>query len=397
MRRALPFLLVLLAAAGVAVAQVGVSTTTTYYRESGGPLENQVVTPSVRIRGDIREILQLRAGWEADVVSGASVAVVDNPTSAPDAITSATKYDDFRNVASAGFTLRSEFATLSADYSYGNESDYRSHAFRLGASAELFERNTRFALSYGRGFDQVCNLRQPRAQEAVDRQRLPNSEGCFSGADDREALDVELHTFQGGWTQAWTPILVTQVTLTGQILNGYQGNPYRAVWLGRTAAQEFHPENRQRWAGGVGARLFVRPLRGAIQLFGRLYRDSWDVTSATAELAWEQTLGESLRVRARGRYYTQTAAAFFSDDYARFPRGQYFTGDRELSGMSSWVVGGSVRYDLPPAMEERTLEQLSIVLKFDYLRYDFRDYTYGGVGVPNDTGIALTFGLDAQL
>ncbi len=396
MNRLLALSVVFVALAASAGAQVGVSTVTTYYRERGGPLENQVVTPSVRIRGDIRDVAQVRAGWEADVVSGASVAVVDNPGLTPDVITSATRYDDLRNVASAGFTLRSEFASLSADYSYGNESDYRSHGFRLGAATELFERNTRFEISYGRGFDQVCNLAQPRAQEAVDRQRLPNSDGCFGGSPDRESLDVDIHTFQGGWTQAWTPVLVTQLTFTGQVLSGYQGNPYRSVWLGRSAAQEFHPENRQRWAGGLATRVYVRPLKGAIQLFGRLYRDTWDVTSVTAELAWEQTLVESLRVRVRGRYYSQSAAAFFSDDYSRFPRGQYFTGDRELSSMDSWVIGGSVRYALPPPLEERTLEELSFVLKFDHLRYDFRDYTYAGAAVPNDTGIALTFGLDAQ-
>ncbi|MEM9070061.1 MAG: DUF3570 domain-containing protein [Myxococcota bacterium] len=379
-----------------ASAQVTVGSTTTVYRESGGGLNSTAITPSLQIRGDIKDVFTIRAGWEADIVSGASVAVVDAPGGEVDAITSATKWDDFRNTASGGIGIASEYARIDATYTYGHESDYRSHGFNIVGTAELFDRNTTLTVSYGRGFDRVCNLLQPRAQEAVDRQRLPNADGCFGG-DDRESLDLELHTFQGGWTQAWTPILATQLTLTGQVLNGYQGNPYRAVWLGRSAAQENHPENRTRYAGGLAIRLWVNPLRGALQLSGRLYRDTWDIRSATVELAWDQRIAEGLRVRLRGRYYNQTGAAFYSDDYARFPRGQYFTGDRELSPMSNWLIGGRIEYDIPPSDEGSVgpFRSFALIAKFDWIRYDFRDFRYGQVSIPNNRGIAATLGLEA--
>ena len=389
--------LALLAIAGPARAQVDVSTTTTYYRESGGGLKHQAVTPNLRIRGTVQDVVTVSAGWEADIVSGASVAVVDAPSGEVDAITSATQWDDMRNTVTGGVGVRSDFASLSASYTYGTESDYRSHAFTLTGRAELFERNTTVELSYGRGFDQVCNLLQPRAQEAVDRQRMPGSDGCFGG-EDRETLDLDIHTLQAGWTQAWAPIFATQLTVTGQVLNGYQGNPYRSVWLGRAAAQEHHPENRVRYAAGLGMRLWLQPLRGALQLFGRVYRDTWDILSATAELAWEQRLAEGLTVRVRGRYYNQTGAHFFSDDYAREPRGQYFTGDRELSPMSSWLVGGHIAYDIPPDDEGEVgiFTAFRLVAKFDWLKYDFRDFRYGRVAVPNDWGLAATLSLQAQ-
>jgi len=391
---------VVLAAPLVAQAQVSVTTTNTVYRESGGGLDSTAVTPSLRIKGTIQDRVTLRAGWEADVVSGASVAVVDAPGgSGVDAITSATEWSDFRNTATAGFGVKSDFATLEGSYTYGTESDYRSHSFSLTASAELFERNTTFSLTYGRGFDSVCNLAQPRAQEAVDRQRLPGSDGCFDDeAEDREELDLALHTFQGGWTQAWAPVFVTQLVLTAQVLNGYQGNPYRAVWLGRTAAQENHPDNRTRYAAGLGMRFWVAPLAGAFQLFGRVYRDTWDVKSITAEAAWEQRVLEGFTLRARVRYYNQTGAAFYSDDYVRFPRGQYFTGDRELSPMSSWLVGGHVAYDVPPG-EDGSVGPFAgfvILAKFDWVKYDFRDFRYGTVSVPNDRAIVATLGMEAS-
>jgi len=381
----------------VAEAQVTVRTTNSFYSERGGGLESQIIDPSLVIRGDIKDVATIRAGWSADVVSGASVAVVDAPGSA-DVVTSATRLTDFRNTVTGAFGLRGERTSIEGEYTYGHESDYRSHGFRLTAAAELFERNTRFELSYGRGFDRVCNLAQPRAQEAVDRQRLPSSDGCFSDDETREERKLDLQTFQGAWTQAWTPIFATQLTLTAQVLNGYQGNPYRAVWLGNAAAQENHPENRARFAGGLVLRLWLPPFNGALHLSGRVYRDTWDVFSVTGELAYEQRIVEGLRVRVRGRYYNQTGAAFYSDDYELFPRGQYFTGDRELSPMSSWVVGARLRYDIPPS-DEGTVGPFSgfeVVVKFDYIKYDFRDFRYGSVAVPNDSGILATLGLEAR-
>src|SRR5690606_11541478 len=138
-----------------------------------------------------------------------------------------------------------------ASYSYGFENDYRSHAFTVCARTDLFERNTTFDLSYARGFDQLCDRVQPNGQEPVTRQRLDTSEGCFEDPLLRVTHDIDLQTFQGSWTQAWAPVFVTQVTLTAQLVDGYQSNPYRAVWLGRSAAQEHHPTSRFRYAGSL--------------------------------------------------------------------------------------------------------------------------------------------------
>lgn len=370
---------------------------TLFYEFGDGPLNMIVVTPRANLRVDPVDELTLRASWEADIVSGASVAVVDAPGAEVDAITSATQLEDFRNVFTGGLELRSDVGALRGSYSYGFENDYRSHSFTVGARTELFERNTTFDLSYGRGFDQVCDRFQPREQEPVERQRLDSSEGCFTDAMDRTTRDIDLQTFQGSWTQAWAPVFVTQLTLTGQLVDGFQSNPYRAVWLGRTAAQEHHPENRFRYAGALAARLWIEPLSGALQASARLYRDNWDVRSVTAELAYEQSIDGSLRLRLRGRYYRQGAAAFYSDNYALMPRGAYFTGDRELADMESWLVGLQLVWTLSPGTEGASLgflQSFRLVLKADYLHHEFPNFTYAGVSVPNNNSILATLGLE---
>jgi hypothetical protein len=383
--------------AAAARADGVVDTTTTLFRESGGPLEMTVITPSVSIAGDLADEVRLRANYAADIVSGASVAVVDAPATTVDAITSATKLDDVRHTVGGAVDVGSDYARIGASYNYGFESDYRSHGIGLFGRAEMFERNTTVEVSYGRGFDEVCNLNQPRAQEAVERQRLPSSDGCFT-AKDRESKSLSIQTFQGTWTQAWSPILTTQVTVTAQLLDGFQGNPYRAVWLGNAAAQEHHPRQRNRYAAGIGSRLWIEPVSGAVQLFARGYRDTWDVESLTAELAYDQNLFSGLSFRPRARFYAQTGAAFFSDDYAFEPLGQYFTGDRELSPMNSWTFGGRIRWGVPSGDDGTVLgflDSFDLVLKADAVFYNFTEFRYGAAKVPNNSAFIGTFGLNA--
>lgn len=371
---------------------------TTLFYEFGGPLDMMVVTPRAKLRLDPIEELSLNVGWEADVVSGASVAVVDAPSAEVDAITSATQLEDMRNVVTGGLEVRSQYGNLRGSYSFGIENDYRSHSFTLGARTDLFERNTTFDLSYARGFDQVCDRFQPNEEEAVQRQRLDSSEGCFSDQSmDRVTRDLSLQTFQGSWTQAWAPIFVTQLTLNGQTIDGFQSNPYRAVWLGRTAAQEHHPENRFRYAAALGARLWIEPMSGSLQISARIYRDNWDVRSVTAELAYEQAIGGEVRFRIRGRYYRQGGAAFFSDDYALRPAGAYFTGDRELSDMESYLAGAQLVWTVTPGTEGASLgpfQSFRLLLKADFLHQEFPNFHYARAGVPNNNSVLATLGLE---
>ncbi len=129
----------------------------------------------------------------------------------------------------------------------------------------------------------------------------------------------------------------------------------------------------------------------------RAYRDNWDVRSITAELAYEQTIDGGLRFRIRGRYYTQGAAAFYSDNYSIAPRGQYFTGDRELSDMQSYLAGVQLVWTLTPGTEGASLgflESFRLLVRADYLHQEFPDFHYGRANVPNNNSVVATLGLE---
>jgi hypothetical protein len=168
------------------------------------------------------------------------------------------------------------------------------------------------------------------------------------------------------------------------------------VWLGRSAAQENHPDNRFRYAASLNARLWIEPLHGALQASARVYRDNWDVRSVTAELAYEQSIDGAVRIRLRGRYYRQGAAAFYSDDYALMPRGQYFTGDRELADMESFMAGAQLIWTLTPGTggASGVLQSFRLVLKADYIHHEFPNFHYARASVPNNNSILATLGLE---
>jgi len=372
-------------------AEPQVAAGASLFHEGGGPLSMTVLTPEVAAEVPLGESWVVSADWDADVVSGASVAVVDAPAGDVDAIASAS-VSDVRHVLGGGLKLQDGQSSIGAHYHYGFENDYRSHSIEVSARTELYDRNTSLEISYARSFDRVCDT--PDASEPVVKPRMDSSDGCFRDDVNRRERALAVHNFQAAYTQAWTPILSSQLTLTAQLLHGFQANPYRAVSVGRVAAQEHHPEDRARYAATLGLRLWIKPLSGALQPQLRFYRDTWDVLSWTAELAYEQSLGGGLRLRGRGRYYAQTGAVFYSDDYVLQPKGQYFTGDRELSPMQSVMLGGQLVWTVPADEQGEVLGflgGLELVLKGDLIKSTFDQFHYDRVAVPNDT--ALLFAL----
>jgi hypothetical protein len=390
--------LVLLAGARThAQVSAKVNAGTSLFREQGGPLHMDVVMPSVNAAVDLAEPLQLRVGWTADIVSGASVAVVDAPAANVDAITSAT-VSDTRHVFSGGLTLRDTQGSVDVTYGHAFENDYRSDNFAVTARTDLFDRNTGVEIGYARSFDRVCDV--AGSFDPVQKPRLESSQGCFSDSATRSTRDLAIHTVQAAFTQVWTPVFTTRIGLHGQLLHGFQVNPYRAVRIGKTAAQESAPNDRARYALSASGRFWLVPLSAALGIEGRVYRDTWGISSLSGELSYDQKLFGEVRLRLRLRYYTQGRAAFYSDDYMLAPRGRYFTGDRELSSMRSALFGVAFRWQLPTDSSGQLLGFLSsfaLVLKGDLLRSFFDEFHYDRAEVPNTLAQLISLELRATM
>ena len=182
--------------------------------------------------------------------------------------------------------------------------------------------------------------------------------------------------------------------LYGALQHGFLENPYRAVVIAPAGDQalENHPDNRLRLAVAGRAKYYLRPLRIAFTAGARIYRDTWDILGQTYELEAERYVWPDLRVMVHGRYYTQTEALFWSDDYTGGepqdgPRGQYWTGDRELSPLSSYLLGGRFIFKKTADQQKKfgkVLRSFETSFSVDVMKTSLKEFTWGG-SKPDDT------------
>jgi Protein of unknown function (DUF3570) len=378
------------------VAEVDVRTQ--IFHEPSAQSRMTVYTPEVNIEASPSDLLRVFASYQADAVTGASEAVKAGPllSGVPD-IVSRASVRDFRQIATGGFALTREHARLNASYTYGTENDYRSNSFAVAAGTDFLQRNTDVEIGYSKGFDEVCSLRQ-RDLPTTLRQGLDSSDGCFTSSERLESLDIRLDNFRLAWTQTWTPVLTTQLIVTGALQHGFLGNPYRQVVIGPTgqAAQENHPEDRRRAAVGLGLKYYAKSVETALGMSARAYRDSWELQSFTLELTAERYLQPWLRLFVHGRAYVQSGASFWSDDYtggepATGPRGQFWSGDREVSPLQTLLGGASLTGSWRAAGDSRwvgVFRELSAGASLDLLATFLKDFTWAGTK-PDDTVVLL--------
>ena len=324
--------------------------TTTYYFENrrGGQGGLSVIHPQLDLGIDIGDTVTLGAGYAADVVSGATASVYQT-----DAVSTATPFDDTRHEARLSLTLAGRRSSLTMFGGFGIESDYASLSAGASGNIDLPGKNTNLALSYTHNFDQVCD-KENGMLEVLERQPLTLSNLCLKkqgirgeNVEGGETVwrDLSIDTVQATLTQNLSPTANVQISLYGQVLDGFQANPYRRVLVGANVAQESMPGVRGRLALQVRGNRFFPFLRSAVHASLRGYSDTWGVSSGSAELGYSQYLGSSLLFRVRSRFYQQTAATFFKDALSyetESAAGEFFTGDRELAPVRNILLGGKL-------------------------------------------------------
>lgn len=364
-------------AADLAQAENRADFSVSYFTEPAGGQALHVIHPEVSVAGDPARWLTLRAGYDIDIVTGATPRIYG---ASMDAISSATKFADYRHAAHAGAEVRIGPTTVGVGYTYGHENDYRSHSVDAAARVDLWGKNTTFKLGYSHNFDSVCNV-DNRGAQPLERRALGSSQGCFQNTMGLVSEPLAIDSYFAAWTQVLSPILLSDVSVSFQALDGFQSNPYRLVRLfgGSVEAQESEPSKRQRVAVQARLRVAITKLRAALGFTGRFYWDTWNIKSGTVEIQYEQYLTSRLVLRLRGRWYQQTRAIFYRDAGEELsyeavgPVGQYFAGDRELSPFRNWLAGAKLTW-IKSADEKgkvaRVLESVDLSAKLDLMIYD---------------------------
>lgn len=333
------------AAPSGALAEDRADFTTTWYQERRqGDLGGlTVVHPQLDLELDLGDTVTLGAGYSADAVTGATAAVYS-----VDAVSSATTFDDLRQVGSLSLGFSGSRSQLSLGASAGVERDYTSLAVTAGASVDMPGKNTNLALSYTHNFDEVCDKDNAMATP-LERRPLSGLDPCnkqvLFGEDTPGTTvwrELSIDTAQATLTQNVTPTFVGQLTVFGQVLRGFQSNPYRRVRVSGVEPQESLPDVRGRLSALVRVNKYLEALDSAVHAFARGYSDTWGVNALSFGMGYSQYFGRHLLVRLRGRAHQQSEAVFFKDAFfyeTEGPAGEYWTGDRELGAIRN-VVGG---------------------------------------------------------
>ncbi len=339
---------------GIAHADDRAEVSTAVFQEQrdGGKGGLTVFHPQVDVGTDIGRHVSLDVGYSADAVTGATAAIYQ-----VDAVTGATTFSDFRNEGTLSLGFHGRRSSLTFSSTIGTERDYITRQVGGVASIDLPGRNTSIALAYSHSFDGVCD-RYNADLMPLEHVALTAADPCDKTAGvagkthyqmpgDPQTVwrDVSIDTAQATLTQNLSPTMNLQIALYGQVVEGFQSNPYRRVRVGPNSPQEHIPDTRDRWSITARLNRYLPKLRGAVHFSARFYNDNWDIYAGDVELAYSQYFGNSLLLKLRARAYAQTPAKFFKDAFfyeTESTAGEYFTGDRELSPVRSAMVGGKL-------------------------------------------------------
>lgn len=341
--------LVIVATSTVARADDRAEVSTSLFSEqrAGGKGGLTVIHPQLDLGTDIGKHVTLDLGYAADAVSGATAT-----TYQVDAVSGATEFDDLRHEGRFSLGFRGRRSALTFSTVIGTERDYLTRQFGGTATIDLPGRNTTVALGYSHSFDDVCDKDNADLMP-LERRALVGSDPCDKSGGiigkDRAGVtkwrDISIDTVQATLTQNLSPTMNMQVALYGQVIEGFQSNPYRRVRVGPNSPQEHIPDTRARWSVTARINRYLTKLRSAAHFSARFYDDTWRVIGGDVELGYSQYIGTSLLLKVRARAYQQSAAKFFKDAFfyeTESTAGEYFTGDRELSPVRSALVGAKL-------------------------------------------------------
>lgn len=323
-----------------------------YHRYDGGGIE--VDGPSILVRKSFGGNLSLNANYYLDSVSSASV----------DVVSMASPYDEERTETTLAMDYLHNKTLMSLSLTRSDESDYQAETGSFSVSHDMFGDLTTVSLGYSVGNDDISRNGDSDFGEKVKRQN-----------------------YRVGVSQILTKESILGIDLETITDEGYLNNPYRSYrFLDPLSANGygFLPERYPgtRTSNALALRLkYYLPYRAALSGEYRFFNDTWGVDAHNLEIGYTHPLQQDWLVDVHYRYYTQTAADFYSDLFSRQNEQNFLARDKELSTFQSHTLGFTVSYEFKP-MNWQYIDNGSLNLSFDLIRFqydDFRDITHGGV------------------
>ncbi len=315
-----------------------------YHRYDGGGVT--IDGPSLLVRKQVAKNVSVAANYYVDSISSASI----------DVVTTASAYSEKRTEMSVGADYLYNSTIFSTGYKNSDESDYAANSAYFGVSQDLFGALTNVSMSYGRGWDDVSR-----------------------NGDDEFSADVERHSYRLGISQILTRNFLMGMTLETITDEGFLNNPYRSVRYvdpdsdkGYSYQAEVYPNTRTSTAVSVRGR-YRLPYRAAVHSEYRFFDDTWGIAAHTGELGYTQPVWGRWMLDLNYRYYTQTAADFYSDLFSREDAQNYMARDKELSDFNSHTLGIGLSYEILPK-GWRFFDKGNLSVRYNYIYFDYENF-----------------------
>lgn len=322
-----------------------------YHRYEGGGVE--IDGPSLLVRKKAGKKFSFYGNLYVDMVSSASI----------DVITTASPYDEERTEKSVGFDFLHGSYIMSVGATNSEENDYSAQSYHFGISQTMFGDLTTLSLGYSLGDDEVGNNSDPTFAEELRRQN-----------------------YRLGISQILTKNLLMGLSYETITDEGFLNNPYRSVRfldagspVGYSFEAEVYPRTRTSDAVALRARYYL-PYRAAVSGGYRYFTDTWDIEAHTGEIGYTHPLESGWTIDAKFRYYSQTAASFYSDLFPRSMSQNFQGRDKELGTFQTQTIRLGASYDILKGgwrfVDKGTVNVIYDRIDFSY--DDFRDITAGG-------------------
>ena len=323
-----------------------------YHRYDGGGVV--VDGPSLLVRKKFAEKYSMAANYYVDMVSSASI----------DVIATASPYKETRRQLGLAFDMLQEKTRYSVNVVNSDESDYEANSASFDISQDMFGDLTTLSVGFTRGWDEVRRNGDPDFKETVDRRN-----------------------YRVGLSQVLTPELIMSFAYELITDEGFLNNPYRSVRYldpdsstGYAWEPEVYPRTRTSNAASISARYFLSR-RAAVHGAYRYFSDTWGIDANTFNIGYTHPMGERWIFELGYRWYSQTAADFYSDLFPRSNAQNFMARDKELSTFTSNMLSLGAGYELPSVGWE-FLQRWTLNFFYDRAFYDyqdFRDVTQGGI------------------
>jgi hypothetical protein len=292
-----------------------------------------VFTTAADYELDLADGANLLVGWSREVVVVPAITAPAGSQEAVDAISGASRpisssqdpFSDFRkNRNQLDSSVR--WRSVTAGYYLSHETDYFAQQVSAGWDRTFLDDNVQLSLAASYGWDDIAPLQD----------------------DDTAAAGDSKSTFH--WsavaTRVLTPTTMLQGGLENSVVSGLQHNPYRTVWVAGAYVAERHPDERSRWDAFVKVNQYLAN-RSSVNATYKHYRDDWGIESHTLGAMLHQYVSDAVVVRYRYRFYRQSAAEFWRDDYTEVGGVDGFqSADYRMGAFDAHLFGTKLTWDL---------------------------------------------------